>query len=796
VLRQKFPPRPVVLSWPETFHPREAVLERLLASPFASHNPATHETRRRGLSKVLAWLTEQPGQSWQERWLASGAEHDGGDAWPRLPLVWLQSTGRARSYDNRDVLAGLLVLVCGDVIRPSLSWLLSRRSDHLARLMAGARDPQGFVKLAALGEGFAKRAVTLAFNRIAVILAAKGGLVPDVTVGDCAELVELQRGHHYACADGRRLFYQLLHAAGTFPAQAPPSLRMLAVHGQLSPEQLIDRYGIACRLVRDLLVDYLRERQPSLDHSSLHGIADSLGRLFWRDLEIHHPGIHSLRLAPDVATAWKERIKTKTTKKKTTNGEMVEVHSARAHAIGTMIQVRGFYLDLAQWATEDPARWGPWAAPCPIRDADVEQKKQLRRHKARMDQRTRERLPVLPVLVRTVEQRRSLAATLLQAAKRTAPGTTFTVNGETLLRPSTPHAAAGKVWADELSTGRRRDLSHEEHEAFWAWGAVEVLRASGVRVEEMLELSHHSFVQYRLPTTGELVPLLQIAPSKTDTERLLLISPELADVLSVIICRIRDAHGAVPLVSSYDPLERVWNPPMPLLFQRQFGTENRALPRSVIRNALNAALGATGLTSPDKQPLHFTPHDFRRLFITDAVLNGLPPHVAQVICGHSNINTTMGYKAIYPEEAINAHRAFIARRRATRPSEEYRTPTEQEWEEFLGHFQRRKVSVGTCGRAFGTSCIHEHSCVRCSLLRPDPAQKPRLVEIRNNLIDRITEAEHEGWLGEVEGLQISLAGAQQKLAQLDQLAARNTTTHLGMPDFSHIAGRSNTDSRP
>ncbi len=38
--------------------------------------------------------------------------------------------------------------------------------------------------------------------------------------------------------------------------------------------------------------------------------------------------------------------------------------------------------------------------------------------------------------------------------------------------------------------------------------------------------------------------------------------------------------------------------------------------------------------------------------------------------------------------------------------------------------------------------------------------------------------------------------AQQKLAQLDQLAARNTTTHLGMPDFSHIAGRSNTDYRP
>ena len=64
-------------------------------------------------------------------------------------------------------------------------------------------------------------------------------------------------------------------------------------------------------------------------------------------------------------------------------------------------------------------------------------------------------------------------------------------------------------------------------------------------------------------------------------------------------------------------------------------------------------------------PLRYTFHDFRRLFITDAVLHGMPPHIAQLVAGHRDINTTMGYKAVYPEEAINGHRAFIARRRAT-----------------------------------------------------------------------------------------------------------------------------------
>ena len=94
------------------------------------------------------------------------------------------------------------------------------------------------------------------------------------------------------------------------------------------------------------------------------------------------------------------------------------------------------------------------------------------------------------------------------------------------------------------------------------------------------------------------------------------------------------------------------------------------------------------------KPLRFIPHDFRRLFITDAILHGLPPHIAQLIAGHRDISVTLGCKAVYPEEAIQAHLAFLARRRALRPTEEYRVPTDEEWHEFLGHFERRKLSTG------------------------------------------------------------------------------------------------------
>jgi hypothetical protein len=64
--------------------------------------------------------------------------------------------------------------------------------------------------------------------------------------------------------------------------------------------------------------------------------------------------------------------------------------------------VRALYLDIAQWATEEPGRWAQWAAPSPVSDVEISLAKERRRRKARMDQQTRERLPVLPVLARCV----------------------------------------------------------------------------------------------------------------------------------------------------------------------------------------------------------------------------------------------------------------------------------------------------------------------------------------------------------------------------------------------------------
>jgi integrase len=748
-----------------------------------------HANHRRGLPVLLDWLGEQPGRTWQQRWLASGADA-AGQQWAAGPARWLRRRGLYSASRLELMTSSLLVLVGADVIRPSLAWLLTGgKKRKLARNMICSRDPGGFARLRQFCRD--DPAITPAARakvafRCAVIIAAKGGALADITIGDVLEVLDAERAAR-ARRDSGAATFRVLREMGVF-GPGVTTLREILDTGQRTVEELVDRYPIACRPVRDLIVDYLKERQPAIDYVTLRNRSSQLARSFWADLEHHHPGIDSLRLPRDVAAAWKQRLQTKTATATAATGETMPVTAERLSYLDTLASVRAFYLDVAEWALDDPARWGPWVAPCPIRPEDLERRKFTRRRKARMDARTRERLPVLPVLARSAARSHDDARALLAAARQAGPGQEFTAAGQTLIRAARPHGDPRNVWARDPATGTHRQLGREEEHAFWAWAIIEVLRLTGLRAEELLELSHHSLVQYRLPDSGDLVPLLQIAPSKTDAERLLVVSPELADVLSAIICRVRGSDGAIPLIRGRDRHELVWLPPSPLLFQRRTGTENHMITGNFVAGRLDAALARTRLTDPATGgPLRFTPHDFRRLFITDAILHGMPPHIAQVIAGHQDISVTMGYKAVYPEEAIRAHLAFLARRRALRPTEEYRVPTDEEWQQFLGHFQRRKVSTGTCGRAFGTPCIHEHACIRCPMLWPDPAQRDRLAEIRDNLTARIAEAEQKGWLGEVEGLQVSLAGATEKLAQIDRRRRGASTADLGIPAFPRPA---------
>ena len=96
----------------------------MLSAPFALDNRLSQQTRRLGVLAVLGWLRARSGESWQQRWRASGAEDQ--PDWRRLV-----GTDPAKPLPHLS--PGLLVLVCADVIRPE--------SGLAAAVRAGAAQP-------------------------------------------------------------------------------------------------------------------------------------------------------------------------------------------------------------------------------------------------------------------------------------------------------------------------------------------------------------------------------------------------------------------------------------------------------------------------------------------------------------------------------------------------------------------------------------------------------------------------------------------------------------------------------
>jgi len=757
---ETFPPILRPTAWAGSCLSRKELEARVRALPATAVSRSLQE-HYVGAALVLDWLEGFGGESWQQRWRASGA--DNASEW----LAPFGSSQHRRTLVTRGV--GELILL--DAIRPSYSWLYRFRNGKLFARFRNLRDPEGFARLdpiCELTDRLIDQDRSLAYIQLSRILAHNGGRLADITLADCVEAYRAQVGYS---SRQHSLWYLLLVQAGILPAGGPPSIWAASRRGQLGVEELVDGYRVECRAIRDLFVDYLRERQAGMDYTSVRSLNTMLVLLFWRDLELHEPGIDSLRLSDETARAWKQRLRTV----RYGNHRLGEL---REDPNRILLAVRAFYADLAQWALEEPVRWGRWAAPNPISNRDlVGQNKAKPRARARMHQRIRDLAPVLPALVVAAETRKKAGEELLAAASAARPDEVFEAAGQRLRRLAykTDPAAGGTgrpgvVYATPPEGGARRNLTLEDEKTFWSWAIVEVLRHTGVRIEEMLELTHRSLAAYALPTTGEVIPLLQITPSKTDRERLLVVSPELAEVLAAIIHRVRAGKAQLPLLRRYDGAERLHSPPLPFLFQRPWGLANICFNPLRVKELLDATATAAGITGADGRPVRFTPHDFRRIFATEAVANGLPVHIAAKLLGHQTLATTQTYVAVYDNQVIDHHRAFIARRRATRPSVEYREPTDAEWDEFLGHFERRKVELGTCGRAYGTPCAHEHACIRCPVLRPDPAQAARLAEIIDNLQARVAEAHHNGWLGEVEGLEASLAAARQKQSAMQRNA--------------------------
>lgn len=739
--------------------PSRAELARLLAEDNAALGRGASALQRRhhGLGLLLGWLEHAEAPTWQARWEQLGE-----------PTDWQAAAGATTKWQRLGTTAALTSLLCHRIIQPSYPWLFRQRLPTLQTLLFATTDHGEHARLVAAGRraGMSVTMLGQALSVLTYVLVHSGRRLERLTTADLL-----------AYGQGRRALgkpnlgvvaaQQLLYELGIVDQPAPTKGVRWRV-GQRTMAELVDRYPIACRPIRDLLVRYLEERAPAMDYASLPALTRRLAGQFWCDLERHHPGISTLRLPPEVAARWRRRALLRA------DGR------PRRDAANLFTSVRAFYLDLAHWAAEDPTSWSAWVAPCPITPADLRRFAKAKHHQqAALHARIRTLAPVLPTLVASTHQHLIAAGDLLATARARRLGESFTVDGRCYRRVAPQHGRTHGLHAPVLvkpvDEPARRAINCQAYEAdaFWAWAIIEVLRLTGIRLEELLELTHLSIRHYRL-AGGELVVLLQVAPSKTDRERVIPVCPELAHVLAMIVARARGTPPAIPLVERYDHYERLTSAPLPYLFQRSPNGTPVVIGHQGARDAIARAVQRARLHDVDGQPLRLVPHDFRRLFATEAVNGGLPIHIAAKLLGHLDLNTTKGYVAVYPDQVVRHFQAHLVRRRATRPTAEYREPTAQEWDGFQQHFRRRQMALGNCYRPYGSDCPHEHACVRCPMLRMDPAQLPRLLQIEHDTHRLLAEAQHNGWEGEAAGLQDTLRHIADKKAQVQRIQASSS----------------------
>jgi site-specific recombinase XerD len=731
--------------------------------------------------RFLSHMETLPGETWQERWDAS-------DLAAGTRRLGRKGTDQIASYRAS---VGMKLMFCLRVIRPTLLAFRSHTIHHYADLFRVAQsDPQldSFYERVSAVE--ASRFVRLGgvFD-IACALTVFGIKFKELTPEALLHYAWECRRHDvtYTSHLGRNTFggllaWQVLHAMGHFPPGTPQSIRAASVRGRLTVEEMVDRHPIANRAVRQLLIDYLQRRAGELDYSTMEGLAARLAGTFWAKIEQIAPGQADLRLDQQVYEQWRASIRLREDGRPRVQGDEI------------LLSVRSLYLDIHTWAAAEPERWASWVAPCPILATELAGSgRRQRRIRERSAARTRVRQPLLPLLIADVEDHYAHMHQLLGLARDAAPDQIIAVDGRAYRRLLTPEdqrllSVDGhpRVRVQAEATGEVINLLRAEETAFWEWAIVQTLRHTGVRIEELLELTQLSIRQYQRPN-GEVIALLVIAPSKTDRERVIPMSADLFHVLAAVIRRHTMGGRTVPLVTRYDGGERLHSALMPFLFQRQVGST-----RSVFtHNAVVAMLGRRCTRLAERHPsfgeARFTPHDFRRIFATDLVNNGLPIHIGAALLGHLNLETTRGYVAVFEEDLVRHYQAFLDRRRSVRPSEEYRPATDVEWREFQRHFDKRKVELGSCGRPYGTPCVHEHACVRCPMLHVSPTMIGRLDDLEADLIARRSRAHQEGWLGEIEGLDLTLSHLRGKRDQTRRLARASGLVEL---DLQHDKRRS------
>lgn len=653
---------------------REALLAHVEAClPRYQWNGDGTRRVRRVIALTADVLDQLPGERLQDRWDAFESS-----VWPG----WV--AGRDRLAVGVCWTWGAWMLVISRLARPSLTMSGMRLNQWADRLPA--EDPLWaaraiFTKTAESLEWGTPGFKNLALRRGLHLLLSRGYDTWDQLSE--ADLADLPLG-----CDGADVIDAVLSRLGVIErGPLRGSTRRLRVE-RLSPSQLVETADIpdwakpVTALYLDTYATRLSDRYATLRHK-----AGSLVH-FWRYLDVEHPEITACRdVTPAAARGFVGYVLGRA--RETTRQPDGNVTTS-AHAF--LINARTFFADICTWATEEGSPFAEYAPPVVP----------LTRH------------DFLDVGFRQARLRRDarMTATVLDL-EREMPNI---------------RAFALRRWHEAEQTlvarpGDRRALAAETT-SFWDWALVELLVTSGLRVEEVCELTTFDVLRRQL-LDGKIYYLLHVKPSKLGGARTIPIGDGLGRVIAEIVRHVRRFYATdhVPACDRRDDHELRPLPRAPYLLQG--AGHPSAMGTNTIRYRLRRVSLAAGARHCDGSPLALRPHDCRRVFASEHLNNNTPVQVIQSLLGHTSLDTVMIYAKLYPARMVEEYRKAVrGMYLGVYGADSLRAPTLEEWRAFSTSCSMRDMGTHLCALPTGEHCPRGLVCLGCAHAQPKRSAIP------------------------------------------------------------------------
>lgn len=281
--------------------------------------------------------------------------------------------------------------------------------------------------------------------------------------------------------------------------------------------------------------------------------------------------------------------------------------------------------------------------------------------------------------------------------------------------------------------------------------AITVLRHTGIRIGELLDLEIGHLVDYGSNGTWLRVPL-----GKLHNERSVPVDDHALEALDEWLGQ-RQSQRARP------------HPRDGHLADFVFVAKGRRLGTTRVQRGFRDAVTAAGLFGPDGQPLKVTAHQMRHTWATELANAGMSIQALMTLLGHRSPEMTIRYARLASpalKSAYDQAAGRVARRIPVAPAGKPAVPDRVEW--LAAEMLKTRVAHGYCSRDLvAEACSYANICETCPNYVTAPEFEPAIEAQLADIHALRDDAQHRGWTSEPSRHERVIASLERHLQRIN-----------------------------